>query len=309
MEWYYINPAQQQIGPLSDSEIQDLIGNRTVKTTTMVWNDSMSGWLPVEQTPLSTFCLKAVLPPIPPMTSPPSSIKKNEPLAIWSLILGIISIVGCGILTGIPAVLCGHLSLSRIKKTPSLGGRGKALTGLILGYFGLLIVAVVAVLALFGKPGITAARETSAVAARISNMRSAHLVFHTASLDAVSAADNTIGWPSDAQLKTMADVKRMLVPRYLSEREFDQLEIAKYTIGNVSIDDPGDTIVLKYEPSDVGSTIIYLKNGQVGVIPSPAVLRPQIEDWETRIRPDDYKILQPGQTFGNPPPRTPMFLE
>jgi general secretion pathway protein G len=38
----------------------------------------------------------------------------------------------------LPAVICGHLSLSKIKKAPeTLGGRGLAIAGLITGYIGL----------------------------------------------------------------------------------------------------------------------------------------------------------------------------
>jgi len=54
-------------------------------------------------------------------------------LAIASLVLGILSFLG-GI-TAIPAVVCGHLSLSCIKKAAgTIGGRGMAIAGLVLGY-------------------------------------------------------------------------------------------------------------------------------------------------------------------------------
>jgi hypothetical protein len=52
------------------------------------------------------------------------------------MILGIISIVLCGnILTGIPAVILGHLAKSSIRKSGGrLGGDGQATAGLVMGY-------------------------------------------------------------------------------------------------------------------------------------------------------------------------------
>jgi hypothetical protein len=82
-----------------------------------------------------------------------NSMKINSPLAIWSLVLGVLSIVlCCGPLTGIPAIICGHMARARIKMDPdNLSGEGMALAGLITGYFGIiafiLMVIIVIVLA------------------------------------------------------------------------------------------------------------------------------------------------------------------
>jgi general secretion pathway protein G len=68
---------------------------------------------------------------------PPAVTPRTSGLAIASLVLGILSF-GFWIITGLPAVICGHLSLSKIKKAPqTLGGRGLAIAGLITGYIGL----------------------------------------------------------------------------------------------------------------------------------------------------------------------------
>ncbi len=71
----------------------------------------------------------------PPSPQPhPAMPPKASGLAIASLVLGIISVLGSCI-TGIPAIICGHLALSKIKKSAGqIGGFGLALTGLILGY-------------------------------------------------------------------------------------------------------------------------------------------------------------------------------
>ena len=50
-------------------------------------------------------------------------------LAIASLVLSLL-----GPLCSIPAIICGHLALRKITKTPALSGRGLALAGTIVGY-------------------------------------------------------------------------------------------------------------------------------------------------------------------------------
>ena len=69
--------------------------------------------------------------------------KKSSTLSVVSLVLGLAGIPTCG-LTAIPAIICGHLALGRIKKGHG-DGRGMALTGLITGYiFGIGILCVLA---------------------------------------------------------------------------------------------------------------------------------------------------------------------
>ena len=76
------------------------------------------------------------------MTAVPAPVAPTEPLAIWSLVLSLLSFVGfcCTpvVLTGVGGVVCGHLALSKIKDTPGLQGHGLAVAGLIIGYFSLL---------------------------------------------------------------------------------------------------------------------------------------------------------------------------
>lgn len=77
-----------------------------------------------------------------PQTPPAAS----SGLATVSLICGIGSVI-FGPLTGIPAVITGHIALGKIKKSGGvLQGRGLAITGLILGY--VLTVLSVAIVAL-----------------------------------------------------------------------------------------------------------------------------------------------------------------
>ena len=108
-------------------------------------------------------------PPSPPV--PPTS--KNSPLAIWSLVLGILSLTLCTLFAGIPAVICGHMACGRIKRSGGLlAGQGLALAGLITGYIsiGLALVMVPMMLAI-AIPNFVKARETAQRNVCIQNLR------------------------------------------------------------------------------------------------------------------------------------------
>jgi len=108
-------------------------------------------------------------PPIPPV--PQTS--KNSGLAIWSLILGILSLTLCTLFTGIPAVICGHIASGRIKRSGGLlAGQGLALAGIITGYISIgLSLLVVPLLMAIAVPNFVKAREAAQRNACINNLR------------------------------------------------------------------------------------------------------------------------------------------
>ena len=52
--------------------------------------------------------------------------------AIWSLVLGILGLVCCGIFTGIPAIILGNMAKKEISASGQQGS-GMATAGLVLG--------------------------------------------------------------------------------------------------------------------------------------------------------------------------------
>jgi competence protein ComGC len=108
-------------------------------------------------------------PPLPPVPQPP----KNSTLAIWSLVLGILSLTLCSLFAGIPAVICGHMASGRVKRSGGLlTGQGLALAGLITGYVGIgLSLLVVPMMLAIVIPNFVKARETAQKNACISNLR------------------------------------------------------------------------------------------------------------------------------------------
>src|SRR5438093_5932092 len=78
------------------------------------------------------------IPPSPPFV--PQPLPRTAPAAIWSLVLAILSFFCGWLITAIPAVICGHIARSKIRKSRgALGGKGIATAGLILGYIALVI--------------------------------------------------------------------------------------------------------------------------------------------------------------------------
>jgi Domain of unknown function (DUF4190) len=78
----------------------------------------------------------------PPSSPPavPQTVPRTLPVAIWSLILAVLSFTCGWLFTAIPAVICGHIARAKIRKSGgALGGRGIATAGLILGYLALVL--------------------------------------------------------------------------------------------------------------------------------------------------------------------------
>ena len=77
--------------------------------------------------------------PSPPPAIP-QTVSRTPAVAIWSLILAVLSFTCGWLFTAIPAVICGHIARSKIRKSGgTIGGRGIATAGLILGYIALVL--------------------------------------------------------------------------------------------------------------------------------------------------------------------------
>lgn len=101
-------------------------------------------------------------PPVPP--SLPASAATAQPgaLSVWSLVLGIVSLLCFGPLAGIPAIITGHMARSRSNND------GKALAGLILGYISIALLPIYAAIAL---PAFQVARTRAIETACLNNIR------------------------------------------------------------------------------------------------------------------------------------------
>lgn len=97
---------------------------------------------------------------------------KNSALAIWSLVLGVLSLVCLSIFSAVPAVICGHLAYSRIRRSGGmLTGDGLAIAGLVTGYIGIAFALfLIPMMAAIAIPNFVKARDTAQRNACISNL-------------------------------------------------------------------------------------------------------------------------------------------
>jgi hypothetical protein len=150
--WYFASGGQES-GPVSFTELRRLVLRGELHYNDPVWTEGMADWIEAlsvpelfaEPSPEESAAISAGHPmddtaPLPTATSP---------LAIASLISGILGLTICGGVGSIAAVILGHIAAGRIQASgDTLGGRGLAKTGLILGYVGIGIAVLVLVFGL-----------------------------------------------------------------------------------------------------------------------------------------------------------------
>ena len=103
--------------------------------------------------------------------STPGMEPRTDGKAIWSLVCGILSITCFWILTGIPAIILGHLSRSSIRNSMGrLKGEGMALAGLILGYISVVLLPVI-LIASIAIPSWLRSRQIANESTAVMNVR------------------------------------------------------------------------------------------------------------------------------------------
>lgn len=153
MPWHYVNQEREQT-PVPDDDVQALVTSGDITADTLIWQDGMGDWIPASQARPDLFPSSS-LQPVAHSSQPSTAFDSTQPsfaapaptsgLAIASLVCGILSVLGSwcyggGFVVGVPAVVCGHMALSRIKMSnDQLGGRGLAIAGLVTGYIGILV--------------------------------------------------------------------------------------------------------------------------------------------------------------------------
>lgn len=177
MNWYYAKNGHQQ-GPLPTEDIKDRIAMGEIAPTDLAWCEGMGDWTPVGEIPqlkveapikpevpaapeapvapvdvLEPSPYRAPVAPAPVSMPSAAQVVPGQPLsqglAIGSLVCGILGLIGCCVwpIAGplaIVAIVLGFVALGKAKSNPAaFGGKGMAKTGLILGFLGLLAVAVI----------------------------------------------------------------------------------------------------------------------------------------------------------------------
>jgi hypothetical protein len=134
----------------------------------------------------------------PPATATPGfaptayAQPETDGKAVASLVLGILSFI-FSVLTGIPAIILGHISRSEIRKSAGrLGGDGMALAGLIMGYLSLAWIPVFFIILAIAIPNLMRARmaaNESAAAATVRTLNVSEATYSSVYGDAAGYAD------------------------------------------------------------------------------------------------------------------------
>ncbi|MEN9359243.1 MAG: hypothetical protein RL095_778 [Verrucomicrobiota bacterium] len=99
-------------------------------------------------------------------------ITGEYPKATLALVCGILGLVLCGPFTGIVAVIFGHLGLAAISRSGgTLGGHGKCLAAVIMGYCSIFFICIVGILAAMLLPALGAVREKANVTKCKNNLK------------------------------------------------------------------------------------------------------------------------------------------
>jgi type IV pilus assembly protein PilA len=136
-----------------------------------------------------------------PVPVPGSSFRTPPPVSGDAPTSGkaIASLV-CGIFTfflpaSIAAIILGHMSLSEIRKSAGrIGGQGIAITGLVLGYLGVVIIPFILIVAAVAIPNLLRARMAANEASAVGSLRTINI----AAVQYASGYEN--GYPSSFQV-------------------------------------------------------------------------------------------------------------
>lgn len=144
--WHYSIDGVQH-GPVDDDEMRAMLGSGMINGSTFVWREGMETWQPLAHHPEWASLINS--PTGAPMSGY-GGVPPTNGMAIASMVCGLVSLpmmLGCwlGIVVGIPAVICGHVALSQMRRSVIQQGRGLAITGLITGYLSIGLTLLVGV--------------------------------------------------------------------------------------------------------------------------------------------------------------------
>ncbi len=164
MNWFYVQDDGASKAEVDEAQFSLRVAQGLIKRETLVWREGQADWMPSAQARPDLFSALPTAPPAPmspqpgyyqpaPGMPPPMVMVITPPtdqMALISMISGIVSLVsllacpGVGFFIGLPAVICGHMSKKKIAQSQGqLSGDGMALTGLITGYLGIAISALI----------------------------------------------------------------------------------------------------------------------------------------------------------------------
>lgn len=177
----------KEYGPVGFDQMRQWIAEGRVNAQTRVRQAEAPGWQPAAEVPefsallLARAATSASATGLSPQ-GPAGADAPQKGLAVTSLVLGILAFPTC-FLTGIPAIICGHIAHSRARREPAhYGGSGMATAGLVLGYLSLVVVPVVLLSAML-LPALSQAKGRAQEINCRNNMKQIGLALRTWAID------------------------------------------------------------------------------------------------------------------------------
>lgn len=120
------------------NEAERYLEEKARAATSLLRPDGFNGASYAEQ---SAETKRDVHEPVQSLSENPAGTPKQKGFAIASLVCAILG--GYASTLTIPAIICGHMALYKMKKRPQrYSGKGLAIAGLIIGYAGLILALV-----------------------------------------------------------------------------------------------------------------------------------------------------------------------
>ncbi len=148
--WHYSHNATEH-GPVSFSELQDLASTEQLAPGDLVWSEGMPDWTEAYRIP-GVFTAPDGLAPtraataLEPRMSSPAEPLATSAMAVGSFVLGLLGTTLLFFVGSIVAVVFGHVALRQIRASANtLGGRGMAIAGLVMGYTVIIATTTVGV--------------------------------------------------------------------------------------------------------------------------------------------------------------------
>ena len=106
-------------------------------------------------------------------SSPQQPVAKTSSQAVWSLILGILSITCIWLLGSIPSIILGILAIRKIDQSGgTLKGRGMGIAGIVTGSVGVIVgLMPIGMIAAIAFPAFSGVREKALMVKQMSDIR------------------------------------------------------------------------------------------------------------------------------------------
>ncbi|MDA0811079.1 MAG: DUF4339 domain-containing protein [Verrucomicrobia bacterium] len=104
-EWHYVTPEKTHQA-FSEEQIPSLVANGTIRSATLIWNGAMTDWKPAGEVKPEWFEMFSTIPDqtaqpttfqidvanVPPPFQSPAAMNQTDPIAMGSLVCGIMAI-------------------------------------------------------------------------------------------------------------------------------------------------------------------------------------------------------------------------